>query len=71
VKVQAFTDVNLAWLKKTLVAAKVASPKETEKRARAIYSGIVGAQLMARSRADIALYGSLIESYRTTRLHLA
>ena len=68
VEVQAFTDVNLAWLKKTLVAAKVASPKEAEKRARAIYSGIVGAQLMARSRADIALYDSLIESYRTAGL---
>jgi hypothetical protein len=30
--------------------------------------GIVGAQLMARSRADIALYDSLIESYRTAGL---
>src|ERR1700748_534294 len=29
-EVQTFTDVNLAWLKKTLVAAKVASPKEAE-----------------------------------------
>jgi TetR/AcrR family transcriptional repressor of nem operon len=28
----------------------------------------VGAQLMARSRADIALYDSLIESYRTAGL---
>src|SRR5580658_6265003 len=67
-QVQAFTDVNLAWLKKTLVAAKVASPKEAEKRARAIYSGIVGAQLMARGRADIALYDSLIDSYRAAGL---
>src|ERR1700744_660449 len=67
-EVQAFTDVNLAWLKKTLVAANVASPREAEKRARAIYSGIVGAHLMARSRADITLYDSLIESYRTAGL---
>jgi TetR/AcrR family transcriptional regulator, transcriptional repressor for nem operon len=67
-EVQAFTDVNVTWLKKTLVAAKVASPKEAEKRARAIYSGIVGAQLMARGRADIALYDSLIESYRAAGL---
>src|SRR6201985_537900 len=67
-EVQTFTDVNLAWLKKTLVAAKVASPKEAEGRARAIYSGIMGAQLMARSRADISLYDSLIESYRTIGL---
>jgi TetR/AcrR family transcriptional repressor of nem operon len=65
---QIFADINVAWLKKTLIAAKVASPKEAGKRARAIYSGIVGAQLMARSRADIALYDSLIESYRTAGL---
>jgi len=67
-EVQAFTDVNLAWLKKVLIAGKVASPKEAEKRARAIYSGIMGAQLMARSQADIALYDSLIESYRAAGL---
>src|ERR1700744_1972844 len=41
-EVQAFTNVNLAWLKKTMVAAKLANPKEAEKRARAIYSGIAG-----------------------------
>jgi len=67
-EVQTFADVNIAWLKKTLVAAKVASPRDAEKRARAIYSGIVGAQLMARSRADITLYDNLNESYRTTGL---
>jgi TetR/AcrR family transcriptional repressor of nem operon len=67
-EVQAFTDVNIAWLKKTLVAAKVVRPREAEGRARAIYSGIAGAQLMARSRADISLYDSLIESYRTAGL---
>jgi TetR/AcrR family transcriptional repressor of nem operon len=67
-EVQAFTDVNIAWLKKTLIAAKVVGPKEAERRARAIYSGIMGAQLMARSRADIAFYDSLIESYRKAGL---
>jgi TetR/AcrR family transcriptional repressor of nem operon len=67
-EVQAFTDVNVAWLKRILIAAKVANPKGAEKRARAIYSGIVGAQLMARSRSNIALYDRLIESYRTAGL---
>jgi len=65
---QTFAEVNIAWLKKTLIAAKVASPKEAEKRARTIYSGIVGAQLMARSRADLNLYDSLIEGYRSAGL---
>jgi TetR/AcrR family transcriptional repressor of nem operon len=67
-EVQTFTDVNTAWLKKVLIAAKIAPPKEAEKRARAIYSAITGAQLMARSRADIALYDSLIDNYRTAGL---
>jgi TetR/AcrR family transcriptional repressor of nem operon len=67
-EVQTFTDVNIAWLKKILIAAKRASPKEAEKRAGAIYSAIAGAQLMARSRADIGLYDSLIDSYRTAGL---
>jgi TetR/AcrR family transcriptional regulator, transcriptional repressor for nem operon len=68
IEVQTFADVNIAWLKKVLIAARVVSPKEAEKRARAIYSGIVGAQLVARSRADITLYDSLVESYRTAGL---
>jgi TetR/AcrR family transcriptional regulator, transcriptional repressor for nem operon len=67
-EVQAFTDVNIAWLKKMLISAKVVGPREAERRARAIYSGIAGAQLMARSRADIKLYDSLIEGYRTAGL---
>lgn len=67
-EVQTFADVNIAWLTKALIAAKLTSPKEAEKRARAIYSAIVGAQLMARSRADITLYDSLIEGYRTVGL---
>ena len=67
-EVQAFTNVNVAWLKKMLIAAKMFSPREAKKRARAIYSGIVGAQLMARSRADITLYDTLIESYRAAAL---
>ncbi len=67
-EVQVFADINVAWLKRALVAAKVASPKEAEKRAHAIYAGIVGAQLMARSRGDIVLYDGLIETYRSTGL---
>lgn len=67
-EVQAFADVNIAWLKKMLVAARLGNHKEAEKRAKAIYSGIVGAQLVARSRSDIKLYDSLIEGYRNVGL---
>ena len=67
-EVQAFADVNVAWLGKALSAAKVVSPKKSEGRARAIFSAIAGAQLMARSRSDIALFDSLIDSYRVVGL---
>ena len=67
-EVQAFADVNVAWLGKVLTAARAVGPKESEKRARAIYAAVAGAQLMARSRADISLFDALIDSYRQAGL---
>ena len=67
-EVQAFADVNVAWLSKVLVAAKIVNRKESERRARAIFAAVGGAQLMARSRSDLALYDSLIETYRVAGL---
>ena len=67
-EVQTFADVNVAWLSKVLSAAKVVSPKKSEPRARAIFAAVGGAQLMARSRSDIALYDALINSCRAAGL---
>ena len=67
-QVQAFADVNVAWLGKELTAAKVISPAESEARARAIYAAVAGAQIVARSRSNIALFDSLTESYRAAGL---
>jgi TetR/AcrR family transcriptional repressor of nem operon len=67
-EVQTFADVNVAWLSKVLVAAGLVKPGESEARARAIFAAVGGAQLMARSRSDIALYDGLIESYRQAGL---
>src|SRR4051812_3919421 len=55
-EVQTFADVNVAWLSKVLTAANVVGPKESERRARAIFAAVAGAQLMARSRSDLALF---------------
>ncbi|GBD49833.1 TetR family transcriptional regulator [Methylopila sp. Yamaguchi] len=63
-----FADVNVAWLDKLISAAKLAPPGESERRARAIFAAVSGAQLMARSRADVSLYDALIDVYRTTGL---
>ncbi|WP_144158460.1 TetR/AcrR family transcriptional regulator [Paraburkholderia sp. BCC1885] len=67
-EVQTFTDVNVAWLGKTLVEAKIVGPRDARKRARAIFAAVAGAQLMARGRADIKLYDALIDSYRAAGL---
>ncbi len=68
-EVQAFADVNIAWLSKVLAAAGVAAGSEaSEARARAIFAAVAGAQLVARSRCDIALYDAMIESYRMAGL---
>ncbi|QJW97276.1 TetR/AcrR family transcriptional regulator [Frigoriglobus tundricola] len=68
IEVQTFADVNVAWLSRVLSAAAVVSSEESERRARAIFAAVAGAQLFARSRSDLALYDALIESYRTAGL---
>ena len=70
-EVQAFTDVNVAWLSKVLSAAAVTSVPDSEQRAQSIFAAVAGAQLIARSRADIGLYDSLIDGYRAAGLLLA
>ena len=67
-EVQIFADVNVAWLSRVLSAAGVVRPEESQQRARAIFAAIAGAQLVARSRADISLYDALIDGYRAAGL---
>jgi TetR/AcrR family transcriptional repressor of nem operon len=67
-EVQAFADVNVAWLGKMLVAAGIVGSRDAKKRARAIFAAVSGAQLMARGRADIKLFDALIESYQAAGL---
>lgn len=67
-EVRAFAEVNVAWLGKTLAEAGVVGPEEADRRARAIFAAIAGAQLVARGRADLALYDSLIAGYRAAGL---
>ena len=67
-EVRAVADVNVAWLSKLLTAASVVKAADSEGRARAIYAAVAGAQLMARGRADILLFDTLIDNYRATGL---
>jgi TetR/AcrR family transcriptional repressor of nem operon len=66
-EVQTFADVNVAWLTRMLAAASV-SASERETRARAIFAAVAGAQLMARSRADLKLFDALIDNFRGSGL---
>jgi TetR/AcrR family transcriptional regulator, transcriptional repressor for nem operon len=67
-EVQVFADVNVAWLKKALVAIGSVGPEVSEGRAKAVFAAVAGAQLIARSRADISLFDTLIDNYRTAGL---
>lgn len=67
-EVQTFADIHVAWLSDVLSTATGSSAKDSEPRARAIYAAVAGAQLMARSRSDIALFDALISSYREAGL---
>jgi TetR/AcrR family transcriptional repressor of nem operon len=66
-EVQAFADVNIAWLTRMLAAASV-SESQCETQARAIFAAVAGAQLMARSRADLRLFDALIASFSESGL---
>lgn len=67
-EVQAFADINVAWLSKVLSLAGVVGADRIEPRARAIFTAVAGAQLVARSRCNIALFDELIQSYRSVGL---
>ncbi len=67
-EIQTFTDVNVAWLAKVMVAASLVDPESAEPRARAIFAAVAGAQLLARSRTETALYDAVIDSYRAAGL---
>lgn len=67
-EVRTFGDINVSWLSRALSAAAVVDLEQAEPRARAIFAAIVGAQLMARGRGDVALYDALIDGYRSAGL---
>lgn len=61
-EVQTFADVNAAWLARMLAEAHGPRP-DWDVRARAIFAAVTGAQLIARSRADIGLFDALTDSF--------
>jgi TetR/AcrR family transcriptional repressor of nem operon len=67
-EVQAFADINIAWLARVLAAAEGTEATVSQKRAQAIFAAVAGAQLMARSRSKISIFDDLMDSYRAAGL---
>lgn len=67
-EVQAFADMNVGWLADVLCASGLQDMEACKRRARAIFTAIAGAQLIARTRADIGLFDELVASYRESGL---
>jgi TetR/AcrR family transcriptional repressor of nem operon len=68
-EIDAFAQVNIGWLERVLALTKSKRDKTALKeQAVAIYAAIEGAQLIARSRGDIAAYDQAVRAYRATRL---
>ncbi len=68
-EVRAFGDVNIAWL--AMVLGRVDEPRDAEATrqwAVSLFAAISGAQLVARSRNDLALYDAVVKSYRVSGL---
>jgi TetR/AcrR family transcriptional regulator, transcriptional repressor for nem operon len=49
---------------KELSLGAMVGAQDAKNRAKAIFAAVAGAQLMARSRSDITLFDTLIDSYR-------
>lgn len=67
-EIKTFADVNITWLAQVLADAETGSAEQSERRARAIYTAVAGAQLIARTRADVSLFDDLILSYQEAGL---
>jgi TetR/AcrR family transcriptional repressor of nem operon len=69
-QVQALAVINIAGVRRMLVEGGVVAESESEAQARArgTFAAVAGAQLVASGRADMALYDSMIKSYRKAGL---
>jgi TetR/AcrR family transcriptional repressor of nem operon len=68
-EVDGFTELNVVWLASLLALRNTGASKiELRHQALAIFAAIEGAQLIARSRRDIAVFDQTIKAYRAAGL---
>jgi TetR/AcrR family transcriptional repressor of nem operon len=69
IEVEAFGNANVTWLAGILSTLDPGGdPAAVERRALAIFAGVGGAQLAARSRNDLGTYDAVIDGYRASGL---
>lgn len=66
-EVERFTQANVSWLAQVLSPDAPATEAD-HARALAIFAAIEGAQLVARSRGDVAVFDTAFEAYRRAGL---
>jgi TetR/AcrR family transcriptional repressor of nem operon len=65
-----FSEMNVGWLVRVLSLGKNArkDAKAIQHRALSIFAAIEGAQLVSRSREDVAVYDEIVAGYRASGL---
>jgi TetR/AcrR family transcriptional regulator, transcriptional repressor for nem operon len=59
-----FGAMNENWIARVLGKTGTTNPDGIRRRARAIFAAIEGAQLVARSHGDVAVYEEIVATYR-------
>jgi len=59
-----FGEMNVDWLTRVLTMLEPAGPTDHRRRASAIFAAVSGAQLIAHSRGDVAVYDEIVATYR-------
>lgn len=59
-----FGQMNVDWIAKVLSHGTDTEAEMVQRRALAIFAAVQGAQLVARSRGDVAVYDAIVETYR-------
>jgi len=63
-----FGTMNENWIARVLGMTGITDTGEAQRRARAIFAAIEGAQLVARSRDDVSVYEEIVATYRVNGL---
>ena len=67
-EIRRFSEINIDWIATKLVESGRCDAHNAVVRASTIFAAIAGAQLLARTRSDMALFDTLVSGYRDAGL---